>query len=67
MIGWSAWPYSFLKPWHLFFEHCTPEQLSCLGVPIPGDPFWTEQTIRRNKNRWPMWDESPYLESLDVV
>ena len=66
MIGWSAWPYSFLKPWHLFFEHCTPDQLSCLGVPMPGDPFWTEQTIRRNKNRWPMWDESPYLESLDA-
>ncbi|MEM7097729.1 MAG: phytanoyl-CoA dioxygenase family protein [Pseudomonadota bacterium] len=64
MIGWSAWPISFLKPWHIFFEHCSPEQLSCIGVPKPGDSFWTERTIQRTKKRWPVWNEQPYLAAL---
>ena len=62
MIGWSAWPVSFMRPWHIFFEHCTPDQLSCLGIPQPGADFWTEETIRRTLKRWPMWDAQPYLE-----
>ncbi len=64
MIGWSAWPVSFMKPWHIYFEHCTPDQLSCLGVPLPGDGFWTKQTIERTARRWPMWDSEPYLNAL---
>lgn len=64
MIGWSAWPVSFLKPWHIFFEHCTPQQLSCLGVPAPGHAFWTADTISRTQKRWPMWQAQPYLEAL---
>lgn len=66
MIGWSAWPFTFLRPWHIFFEHCSPAQLACLGVPAPGDPFWTRQTIDRNQRRWPMWDAGPYLEALTM-
>ena len=64
MIGWSAWPFRFMRPWHLFFEHCSPEQLSCIGVPLPGAPFWTGETIRRTQRRWPMWDAGPYLAAL---
>ena len=66
MIGWSAWPYSFMKPWHIFFEHCTPDQLSCIGVPAPGDRVWTPETIRRTQKRWPMWSAQPYYEGLDA-
>ncbi len=64
MIGWSAWPVSFMKPWHIYFEHCTPNQLSCLGIPLPGNGFWTKQTIERTARRWPMWDAQPYLDAL---
>lgn len=64
MIGWSAWPFSFAKPWHILFEHGTPEQLSCLGVPRPGDGFWTAETIRRTQRRWPMWQAQPYFDAL---
>ena len=66
MIGWSAWPVSLLKPWHILFEHCTPAQLSCLGVPPPGATFWTPQTLERTKRRWPMWDADPYQAALAV-
>ena len=61
MIGWSAWPYSFTKRWDLIFDNASPDQLACLGVPRPGDSFWTEKTLRQTKARWPGWDDAPYL------
>ena len=64
MIGWSAWPVSILRPWHIFFEHCSADQLTCLGVPAPGDPFWTAETIKRTHRRWPMWSPEAYLQAL---
>ena len=63
-IGWSAWPHAFWKPWHIMFEHATPEQLACLGVPAPGDPFWTPVTIARTQERWPAWNAAPYEAAL---
>ena len=65
MIGWSAWPFSFMKPWHLIFDNATPDQLSCLGVPLPGDPFWTARTLKRTQERWPDWDMSEYVAAYD--
>ena len=59
-IGYTAWPWHFNKPWHKIFEHATPEQLSCFGVPLPGDPFWTEETVTLAKLRYPRWDMSEY-------
>lgn len=66
MIGFSAWPQSFLKPWALVFANASPEQLACLGVPRPGDPFWTERTLRRAQERWPDWDMTPYRKALSL-
>ncbi len=63
-IGWSAWPHSFLKPWHLIIDHATPEQLTCLGIPPPGASFWTERTLRRTQERWPNWDLTPYRDAV---
>ena len=64
MIGWSAWPHSHMKPWHILFEHCSPDQLSCLGVPAPGHSFWTRDTVERTQRRWPVWNAQPYLDAL---
>ncbi|MEM7768769.1 MAG: phytanoyl-CoA dioxygenase family protein [Pseudomonadota bacterium] len=64
MIGWSAWPFSFLKPWHIIFSHADPEQLACLGVPRPGDPFWTPRTLHRAQDRWPDWDMTAYRAAV---
>ncbi|MEO1100636.1 MAG: phytanoyl-CoA dioxygenase family protein [Pseudomonadota bacterium] len=66
MIGWSAWPYAFMKPWHLLFDNATPDQLACLGVPRPGDPFWTPRTIARSQERWPNWDMTAYKAAISV-
>lgn len=63
-IGWSAWPRWFREPWEQVMNHATPEQLTCLGVPAPGDPFWTELTLHRTSARWPEMDLSPYRLAL---
>jgi len=65
-IGWSAWPRWFRKPWELVMNHATPEQLTCLGVPAPGDPFWTELTLHRTSARWPEMDLTPYRLALNT-
>lgn len=63
-IGWSAWPHAFWKRWDLLFTHASPQQLACLGVPAPGDRFWTRRTIERTRERWPTWNAAPYLDAL---
>lgn len=67
MIGWSAWPHSFMKPWHLLINNATPEQLACLGIPRPGDPFWTIRTLERAQLRWPDWDLSAYRQAIAAI
>jgi Phytanoyl-CoA dioxygenase (PhyH) len=64
MIGWSAWPFWFRKPWHHIIDNATPEQLACLGIPRPGDAFWTQRTIARTRERWPGWHAEPYVDAL---
>ena len=34
--------------------------------PRPGDPFWTERTLRRAQERWADWDMAPYRAALAV-
>jgi hypothetical protein len=63
-IGYTAWPYSFQKPWATIFDNATPEQLACFGVHLPGHPFWTEKTLARAQARYPGWDLTPYREAM---
>ncbi len=63
-IGYHAWPFHHLKPWHRIFDHATPEQLACFGVHPPGHPFWTPTTLARARARYPNWDMTPYAEKL---
>ena len=65
-IGWSAWPRYFREPWHLVMDHATVEQRTCLGIPAPGDPFWTDLTVARTTERWPNADWSEYETALAV-
>lgn len=66
MIGWAAWPFYFLRPWRRLIEAATPEQLACLGIPLPGDPFWTPTTLARTQQRWPGWDMTAYVQALEL-
>ncbi len=60
-VGFHVWQAARQRPWHLVFEHATPEQLACLGVPKPGDRFWTERTLALAQARWPSWNMAEYF------
>ena len=60
-IGFHVWQATRNRPWHLVFDHATPEQLECLGIPKPGHPFWTPRTLELTKARWPGWDMAAYV------
>jgi hypothetical protein len=63
-IAFHAWAFHHTRPWARIFDHATPEQLACFGVPRPGHPFWTEITIGRTEARYPGWDSAPWREAL---
>jgi hypothetical protein len=63
-VGYHAWPLYDIRPWHRIFDHATPDQLACFGVPRPGDRFWTEATIAQTKIRYPGWNTDPYRAAL---
>jgi ectoine hydroxylase-related dioxygenase (phytanoyl-CoA dioxygenase family) len=60
-IGFHVWQGARERPWHLVFDHATPDQLACLGIPRPGDPFWTRRTLQLTQSRWPGWNMSEYV------
>ena len=66
-IGRVAWPLHFLRPWKQLIGAASPEQLACLGIPLPGDRFWTETTLARAQARWPNWDMTAYRQALESV
>ena len=63
-IGFTAWPYHQQKPWRIIFENASPEQLNCFGVPMPGDPFWDQNTLQLANLRYPGWDMSEYKKKI---
>jgi hypothetical protein len=63
-IGFHVWQAArYRAPWNPIFQHATPEQLACLGVPRPGEAFWTPRTLELAKVRWPDWDLRQYADA----
>ncbi len=59
--GYQAWPFKgFSMEWHNFVEKATARQLTALGFPAPGHPYWTEQTLAGVASRYPGLDLSPW-------
>ena len=63
-IGFHAWAFHHTRPWNRIFDHATPEQLACFGVPRPGHAFWTPLTLQRAQARYPNWDMSAYRAAM---
>ena len=61
MIGFHVWQSAADRPWPIVLNNATPEQLQCLGIPLPGDVFWTDRTLKLTQLRWPEWDMSAYF------
>ena len=60
--GWTKkMYYGYLE---IFFSKISPLQRSVLGVPLPGDRYWTQEKIDLLKMRYPSIDIEPYINCL---
>jgi hypothetical protein len=60
-VGYQAWPIKGFSPeWHKFVAQAGVRQLTVLGFPRPGDPYWTEATLAGVAARYPGLDMSPW-------
>lgn len=65
--GYQAWPFKGYSPeWYNFVQGATPRQLSVLGFPVPGHPYWTEETVDGVAKRYPGLDMSPWIVALSA-
>lgn len=66
MIGYHVWQQSAERDWSAILANASPVQLAALGIPLPGDAYWTERTLRLTNARWPDWDMSAYFSAAGV-
>jgi ectoine hydroxylase-related dioxygenase (phytanoyl-CoA dioxygenase family) len=60
----QAWADRSHEPaWYRFVEQATPRQLALLGLPPPGHPFWTPETLTGIALRYPRLDLTPWATS----
>jgi hypothetical protein len=63
-IGYHAFPIRAEDmSWHRFMRHATVRQLTVLGFPKPGDPYWTAATLAGVAARYPSLDMSPWRDA----
>ena len=67
MISFHIWQQAAGRNWEAIFRHASPEQLRVIGIPLPGDSFWTERTLKLTRARWPEWDMTPYFEAARLT
>jgi hypothetical protein len=65
-IGFHVWQSSAERDWGPILAAGSPEQLAMLGIPRPGDPFWTPRALALTQARWPMWDMQAWVEGAPV-
>lgn len=60
-VGYHAWPIAAEgASWHHFVSQATVRQLTAVGFPEPGHPYWTEQTLDGVAARYPRLDMAPW-------
>ena len=62
--GYQSWPFKGLTPeWIHFVPTATERQLTALGFPAPGHPYWTPATLDGVAQRYPGLDLAPWREA----
>ena len=60
-LGIVGWPEQGVhKSFQIWIESASVEERQMLGFPVPGDPYWTEETLAGVSARFPNMDMSPY-------
>jgi hypothetical protein len=63
-LGSQAWPGAAEGfAWHRFMQQTNVRQLTTLGFPAPGHPYWTEETLRGVAARYPFLDMEPWRQA----
>jgi ectoine hydroxylase-related dioxygenase (phytanoyl-CoA dioxygenase family) len=66
--GYSSWAFKGLRPeWSKFVQQADLRQLTLLGFPAPGHPYWTEETLAGVSARYPGLDMTPWRDGLYPV
>jgi hypothetical protein len=64
-VGYHAWPIACEgMAWHRFVSHASLRQLTVLGFPEPGHPYWTPETLAGVGARYPALDMGPWSRSV---
>jgi hypothetical protein len=50
--------------WHRFMQRTNERQLTVLGFPPPGHPYWTAESLRGVSARYPALDMSPWRRAV---
>jgi hypothetical protein len=62
--GYQSWPFKGLQPeWFHFVNQASVRQLTALGFPAPGHPYWTAETLDGVAQRYPELDLTPWREA----
>lgn len=62
---YQAWAYKGFSPeWHNFVQASGPAELSLIGFPPPGHPYWDDDSIARVNARYPDLDMQPWRDAL---
>ena len=62
--GYQAWPFKGLTgDWIHFVATASVRQLTALGFPAPGHPYWTATTLDGVAQRYPDLDLDPWREA----
>ena len=62
---YQAWAFKGFSPeWHNFVQASGPRELTLVGFPPPGHPYWDEASITRVNARYPGLDMTPWREAL---
>ncbi len=62
-LGYQSWPAAAEgAPWHRFVGQASLRQLTVLGFPEPGHPYWTEETLLGVAARYPRLDMMPWRQ-----
>ena len=65
-VGYQVWQTGADKPWELILNNSSADQLSVLGIPAPGDAYWSMRTLKLSQARWPDWDMQRYFEAFSA-
>ena len=63
-LGFHTWPVAGESfDWHRFVGHASVRQLTVLGFPEPGHPYWTAETLAGVGARYPALDLTPWARA----